>query len=65
MSENTRLIIALAIVTTLFAWSELLSMLPVFKANGVFQAVFNFLRSLKAVLVKKLLPDHPKNEEIP
>lgn len=58
------MIIALIIVTALFAWSELLSMMPGFKANGVFQAVMNFLRSLKAFLIKKVFPDHP-SEEVP
>lgn len=57
------MIVALIIVTALFAWSELLSFLPEFKANGVFQAIFNFLRSMKSYLMKQLFPDHPKQTE--
>jgi len=58
--------IALAIVSVLFAWSEILSLVPDFKANGVFQAVFNFLRSIKTLLIKKLFPVPPKeNQELP
>lgn len=45
--------IALAVVTSLLAISEALSLNPNFKANGVFQAVVNILSSIKDFLTKK------------
>ncbi len=45
--------IALAVVTALLAISEGLSMIPAVKANGVFQAIYNVLKSVKDFLTKK------------
>lgn len=45
--------IALAVVAALLAISEGLSMIPAVKANGVFQAIYNILKSVKEFLSKK------------
>lgn len=45
--------IALAVVGALLAISEALSMIPAVKANGVFQAIYNILKSVKDFLTKK------------
>jgi hypothetical protein len=47
------MVLALAIVTSLLAISEGLSMIPSVKANGIFQAVQNILKSIKDFLSKK------------
>ncbi len=36
------------IIGILFGISEALSMIPQIKANGIFQAIYNFLKSKKA-----------------
>lgn len=45
--------IALAIVAALLAISEGLSLIPAVKANGIFQAIYNILKSIKDFLSKK------------
>ncbi len=47
------MVVALAIVTALLAMSEALSFIPWIKANGVFQAIANALKSIKEFLSKK------------
>lgn len=47
------MVIALGIVSALLAISEALSMIPSVKANGIFQAIFNTLKSIKDFLTKK------------
>ena len=47
------MVIALAIVTALLAISEALSMIPSVKANGIFQAIYNILKSIKDFLTPK------------
>lgn len=44
------LIIALAIVTTLLAWSQALSLLPQFRQNGLFHSFVAFLVSVRTFL---------------
>ena len=45
--------IALAVVAALLAVSEGLSLIPQLKANGIFQAIVNTLKSVKDFLSKK------------
>ena len=45
--------IALAIVAALLAVSEALSLIPGIKANGIFQAIYNTLKSVKDFLTPK------------
>lgn len=47
------MVIALAVVSALLAISEGLSMIPALKANGIFQAIYNILKSIKDFLTKK------------
>ena len=45
--------IALAVVGALLAVSEGLSLIPQVKANGIFQAIVNTLKTVKDFLTKK------------
>lgn len=45
--------IILAIISALFAISEVLSFIPWIKANGIFQAIYNGLKSLKDLFLTK------------
>jgi hypothetical protein len=45
-----------AIITILFLLSELLGAIPSVKASGVFQAIFNVLKSLKDKVSTKDTP---------
>lgn len=45
--------IALAVVLGLLALSEALAYIPFIKSNGIFQAIFNFLKMVKDFLSKK------------
>lgn len=47
------MVLALAVVTALLALSEALSYIPSVKANGIFQAITNILKSIKDFLSKK------------
>jgi hypothetical protein len=47
------MLIALAVVSALLAISEGLSLIPSVKANGIFQALFNILKSIKEFLTPK------------
>jgi hypothetical protein len=47
------MVIALSIVSALFAISEALTVIPGVKANGIFQAIYNGLKSLKEFLTPK------------
>ncbi len=47
------MLIALSVVSACLAISEALSMIPAIKANGIFQAVYNGLKSLKDFLSPK------------
>lgn len=47
------MVIAIAVVSALLAISEGLSMIPSIKANGIFQAIYNTLVSIKDFLTKK------------
>jgi hypothetical protein len=46
------MVIALAIVTALLAISEALTFIPGVQANGIFQAIFNVLKTVKEFLSK-------------
>lgn len=45
--------IALAVISSLLAVSEGLSLIPQVQANGIFQAVVNILKSVKDFILKK------------